>query len=128
LPARYSLFATPYSLFATPMSWTTAAAVYFILWWVVLFAVLPWGVRSQEESGDVVPGSDPGAPAIPRLSAKLVWATLVSCAILVLGSLRYACGVVPVDDLGTLFGLLPGPRPAVAGCPRSIPGEALRGA
>ena len=54
------------------MSLTTAAAIYFIIWWVVLFAVLPWGVRSQVESGDVVPGSDPGAPAVPNLVAKLV--------------------------------------------------------
>ena len=45
------------------MSITTALAIYFITWWIVLFAVLPWGVRSQSEAGDVVPGSDPGAPA-----------------------------------------------------------------
>jgi predicted secreted protein len=29
------------------MSLATAIAIYFIIWWVVLFAVLPWGVRSQ---------------------------------------------------------------------------------
>jgi predicted secreted protein len=88
------------------MSWTTAAAIYFILWWVVLFAVLPWGVRSQEESGDVVPGSDPGAPAIPRLAAKLVWTTVVSGAVFGLIALVYAYRLVTLDDLGTLFGLL----------------------
>ena len=89
------------------MSWTTAAAIYFILWWVVLFAVLPWGIRSQEESGEVVPGSDPGAPAIPRLTAKLVWTTVVSSAIFGLLVLIYAYRLVTLDDLGTLFGLLP---------------------
>ena len=31
---------------------TTAVAVYFLIWWVVLFAVLPWGVRSQHEGGE----------------------------------------------------------------------------
>jgi len=89
------------------MSWTTAAAIYFILWWVVLFAVLPWGVRSQQESGDVVPGSDPGAPAIPRLAAKLVWTTVVSAAVFGLMAVVYAYRLVTLDDLGTLFGLLP---------------------
>ena len=60
------------------MSLATAIAIYFIIWWVVLFMVLPWGIRSQEEGGDVVSGSDPGAPAIPRLWWKLVWTTVVS--------------------------------------------------
>ena len=58
------------------MSLTTAIAIYFIIWWVVLFVVLPWGVRSQEESGAVSQGTDPGAPAIPRLWWKLLWTTV----------------------------------------------------
>ena len=44
------------------MSTTTVIAIYFLIWWMTLFAVLPWGVRSQEESGEVTPGTDPGAP------------------------------------------------------------------
>ena len=42
----------------------------------MLFAVLPLGVRAQGEEG--VPGTDPGAPAMPRLGAKLVWTTVVA--------------------------------------------------
>ena len=49
------------------MSLPTSIAIYFIIWWVVLFAVLPWGVRSQQEHGAIVPGSDPGAPVMPAL-------------------------------------------------------------
>ncbi len=79
---------------------TTAAAIFFLIWWVVLFAVLPWGIRSQHESGEVVPGTDPGAPAIPNLSRKLLWTTLVSLAIFA------ACYVVYVYHLVTLQGLL----------------------
>jgi predicted secreted protein len=48
---------------------------------VVLFAVLPWGVRSQHEGGEIAPGTDPGAPAIPNLRWKLVWTTVVSALI-----------------------------------------------
>jgi predicted secreted protein len=40
--------------------------------------VLPFGVRSQHENGDFVPGSDPGAPVAPRLLAKAIWTTLIS--------------------------------------------------
>ena len=44
------------------MSVSTVIAIYFLIWWLTLFAVLPWGVRNQEESGEVTPGTDPGAP------------------------------------------------------------------
>ena len=46
---------------------TTAVAIYFLIWWVVLFAVLPIGVRSATEAGlvDLPSGADPGAPAAP---------------------------------------------------------------
>jgi predicted secreted protein len=59
----------------------TAIASFFLIWWVVLFAVLPWGIRSQQERGEVTPGTDPGAPAIPNLRGKLLWTTLVSAVI-----------------------------------------------
>jgi predicted secreted protein len=89
------------------MSWTTALAIYFIIWWVVLFAVLPWGVRSQQESGEIVPGSDPGAPAIPHLRAKLAWTTVVATVAFALAAIVYVKRWVTLDDLGTLFGLIP---------------------
>jgi predicted secreted protein len=60
------------------MSVSTAFAVYFILWWLSLFVVLPWGVRSQHESGEVSPGTEPGAPMLPRIAAKLMWTTVVA--------------------------------------------------
>ena len=63
------------------MSLATSIAIYFIIWWVVLFAVLPWGVRSQDEQGTITPGSDPGAPAIPNLKRKLIWTTIVAAAV-----------------------------------------------
>ena len=60
-----------------------ALALYFVIWWVLLFAVLPFGVRSQAESGEVVAGSEPGAPAAPALQEKAIWTTLVASVVLV---------------------------------------------
>ena len=88
------------------MTLTTALAIYFIVWWIVLFTVLPFGVRSQVESGEVVPGSDPGAPVVPRLRAKLIWTTIVASAVFALLDVIYTLKLVSLDDLGTLFGLL----------------------
>ena len=39
-----------------------AIAIYFLIWWITLFAVLPFGVRSQHEGEDFAQGTDPGAP------------------------------------------------------------------
>ena len=63
------------------MSTSTLIAIYFLIWWVTLFAILPWGVRNQEESGDVIPGTDPGAPATHRVWQKLGWTTVVATVI-----------------------------------------------
>ncbi len=68
----------------TPM----AIAVYFTMWWIVLFAILPFGVRSQHESGDYLQGTDPGAPVAPKLAMKAVITTIVS-AILFAGLYAY---------------------------------------
>jgi predicted secreted protein len=60
-----------------------ALSLYFVIWWTALFAVLPFGIRSQHEDGPVTPGTDPGAPALPRLREKAVWTTLLAGAVLV---------------------------------------------
>ena len=88
------------------MQVSTAIAIYFLVWWLTLFAVLPFGVRSQEEGGDVVRGSDPGAPAIPGLGRKLIWTTVVSAVVFTAGAFLYVRKIVTLDSLATLFGLL----------------------
>jgi len=60
------------------MSFFTGFAIYFVIWWVTLFIVLPYGNRSQAEEGEVVLGTDPGAPTISKLPQKLLWNTLVA--------------------------------------------------
>ena len=64
------------------MPWPLALATYFTLWWVVLFAVLPFGVRSAAEAGvDRPAGTDAGAPMLPRLGLKALATTLISAAL-----------------------------------------------
>ena len=64
------------------MSWISALAVYFVIWWLVLFAVLPWGVRTQAEEGTVEPGSAESAPVRPQLVKKALVTTLISAVLL----------------------------------------------
>ena len=55
-----------------------ALAIYVFIWWIVLFAVLPFGVRTQEEHGEVVPGTPESAPEKPRLLRIFLVNTLVA--------------------------------------------------
>jgi len=52
---------------------------YVVVWWIVLFAVLPWGVRSQIESDQQsVAGSDLGAPKKSYIGLKFLVTTVLS--------------------------------------------------
>ena len=57
------------------MSWLTGVVVYLLIWWLTLFAVLPFGVR-REDNPEV--GHDPGAPQQPHLWAKVGATTVIS--------------------------------------------------
>jgi predicted secreted protein len=64
------------------MSWTSIAAIYFILWWLVLFTVLPWGSTSPHEAGArTEEGHAASAPMNPRLLRKFAITTVVSALI-----------------------------------------------
>lgn len=62
------------------MTWTTGVAVYFIVWWVVLFAVLPWGVKPIDDE-DVSKGHASSAPKAPRMLAKMAVTTLIAAVV-----------------------------------------------
>ena len=62
------------------MSLTFAIAIYFIIWWLCLFAVLPFGLRTQDEAGEVVPGTPESAPQkVPLLRIFAINTLVASC-------------------------------------------------
>lgn len=81
------------------MSIPTIIAIYFIIWWVVLFAVLPWGVHSQQESGEVAPGTEPGAPATHLIWRKLLWTTITAAVVFAFCMAVYRMNWLPLDFL-----------------------------
>ena len=85
------------------MATSTVIAIYFIIWWVVLFAVLPWGVHSQQESGDVAPGTDPGAPAVHRIGMKLIYTTVVASVVFGILYAVYVLDLIPYEFLKQIF-------------------------
>lgn len=85
------------------MTFFTGFAVYFLIWWLTLFAVLPFGVRSQVEEGEVEPGTDPGAPKQSRIGLKLAINTVVSAAVFVLIWLAGELFGIGLDSLPSPF-------------------------
>ena len=50
---------------------STAFAIYFVMWWIVLFLTLPFGVRSQhEDGGEARPAPIPARRSRPRWAAS----------------------------------------------------------
>jgi predicted secreted protein len=64
------------------MTWASAIVVYVIIWWLVFFMTLPFGVRAAHEAGEEVqPGNDAGAPVKPMLGTKMAITTLIAGAL-----------------------------------------------
>ena len=84
---------------------STALAIYFVIWWVALFLTLPFGVRSQHEDGVGAPGTDPGAPILPRMGRKLIRTTIISAVIYGIGVAAYHAGYLSIERLSKLMGM-----------------------
>lgn len=63
------------------MSTPIALGLYFVIWWLTLFAMLPIGNVAQQDNDEVVPGTEPGAPVAPRILRKMVWTTGIATGI-----------------------------------------------
>jgi predicted secreted protein len=79
--------------------WFSQAAIFLLIWFVILFAVLPWGVRPSAEPE---PGHDPGAPANPQLGRKAIATTVIS--LLLWGVYFYVTQVLGISLLSLAQG------------------------
>ena len=82
------------------MSFLPIFAVYFIIWWITLFMVLPLGMRSQDDDGEVTLGTVASAPAKFRGLRVMLLTTVISAVI-------YGAWFVVSNYLGFTLGSLP---------------------
>lgn len=60
----------------------TAIAIYFVVWWIVLFAILPLGVKNAHEAGEAtLEGNEPGAPVKHQMGKKALITTVVAAIV-----------------------------------------------
>lgn len=81
------------------MGIATAIAIYFLIWWMMIFISLPFRMRSQLADGNVVEGSEPAAPANPQLLQRMVWNSVLSLVVFGLYWLIFHYFGWTVDDL-----------------------------
>jgi predicted secreted protein len=69
--------------------------VYVIVWWLVLFTVLPWGVRPPAEPGK---GHATSAPARPRLLLKFAITTVIATGLWFVVDYVISSGILSLSD------------------------------
>jgi predicted secreted protein len=77
-----------------------AIALYFIIWWIALFAMLPIGVRTSEEAGEkTTPGNAESAPHVPNLLPKMLATTVVATIVFAALYAIIVHHVITLDDI-----------------------------
>lgn len=71
------------------MTISAILVMFAVIWFMTLFVVLPIGLQTQEEAGEVVPGTHASAPADANLKKKCLWVTLITIPIWIL-----VCGII----------------------------------
>jgi len=79
------------------MGLTTGAAIYLVIWWLVLFMVLPWGVRTIGDD-DVAKGHAPSAPQKPRILLKMAVTTVVAAIVFAIVYVVAETGMVSLQE------------------------------
>ena len=79
------------------MTWVSGFAVYAIIWWTVIFAILPFGVQSIGVE-DVSKGHAAGAPHRPRMLLKLAVTSIVAAVLWLIVYWLFESGVVSLVD------------------------------
>jgi predicted secreted protein len=82
------------------MRWYSILAIWFLTWVVCAFIVMPFGIRTHDETGqDKIPGQADSAPANFRPMKVIVRATILSLIVSALVILNYNEGWITREQL-----------------------------
>ena len=89
------------------MGIVTGIVLYAIIWFMTLFVILPFRLKSQSEDGEVVPGTPGSAPADPALRKRFLVTTLVAAVVWAIVASIILTGAITVEDfdLFSFFGM-----------------------
>lgn len=91
------------------MQWTSIIAIYVLVWVMVAFVSLPFGIRTHDEAGlPKVPGQADSAPANFRPGRLALRTTLIAAVLTAAYVLNYIYGWIGIEDLNFLGWLFDG--------------------
>lgn len=84
------------------MSVVSGLVLYAVIWFLTLFIVLPIRLETQGDRGEIVPGTQAGAPANLNMKRKALITTLVAAVIWAIVAGIILSGLITVEDLDFL--------------------------
>lgn len=81
------------------MAITSAIVLFAVIWFMLLLIALPMRMKSQEQDGNVVPGTPASAPVNPMIGKKMIWVTVVTVVLWVPLVTFIMSGVVSIHDI-----------------------------
>ena len=78
------------------MNAVSAIVVFLVIWWLVLFTVLPFGIRRNE---DPEAGHDHGAPVQPMLWRKVAATTAISAVLFAIVYVVIEFELIALNDI-----------------------------
>ncbi|MGE4610111.1 MAG: DUF1467 family protein [Paracoccaceae bacterium] len=90
------------------MAITSALVLFAVIWFMLLLIALPMRMKSQEEAGEIVPGTPASAPVDPMIGKKMFWVTVVTTVIWVPLVAFVVSGVVSIQDIDFYSRMGPG--------------------
>jgi len=82
------------------MTIATSIVLYAVVWFMTLFVILPLRLQSQDEAGDVVPGTPSSAPANPQIKKRMLIVTIVTTLVWAVICTLIITGILSMENLG----------------------------
>ena len=83
------------------MSITGSIVTYVILWWIILFLLLPFKIKSQLDDKKIYPGTEPGAPSNTRILKKVFYTTIITSILFTIIFILSYFNVINIRDFLT---------------------------
>ncbi|HPD93118.1 MAG: DUF1467 family protein [Rhodobacter sp.] len=81
------------------MSPVSGFVLYAFLWFLTLLVVLPIRLKTQEDVGEVVPGTPRSAPADPQIGKRVIITTIAATVIYAIIVGIILSGVITVNEM-----------------------------
>lgn len=89
------------------MGIVTGIVLYAIIWFMTLFVVLPFRMKSQADAGETTMGTHASAPADPQLRRRFMITSVIAAAIWAVIAAIIVFDLITLEDIDlfTRFGM-----------------------